>query len=128
MKTFKSAILILFIVVWLPNFSSAQNIEWTNISEQYSLPEGVQLYEGTRPSPALKAWYIEVDLSVSEIGLVPYLAENGTEIVTEFSKRIGAIAAINGGYFGGNSSYSTVVQPGKLLSRNVGSLNRNNRS
>lgn len=128
MKTFKSAILILFIVVWLPNFSSAQNIEWTNISEQYSLPEGVQLYEGTRPSPALKAWYIEVDLSVSEIGLVPYLAENGTETVTEFSKRIGAIAAINGGYFGGNSSYSTVVQPGKLLSRNVGSLNRNNRS
>lgn len=128
MKTFKSAILILFIVVWLPNFSSAQNIEWTNISEQYSLPEGVQLYEGTRPSPALKAWYIEVDLSVAEIGLVPYLAENGTETVTEFSKRIGAIAAINGGYFGGNSSYSTVVQPGKLLSRNVGSLNRNNRS
>lgn len=128
MKTFKSAILILFILVWLPNFSSAQNIEWTNISEQYSLPEGVQLYEGTRPSPALKAWYIEVDLSVAEIGLVPYLAENGTETVTEFSKRIGAIAAINGGYFGGNSSYSTVVQPGKLLSRNVGSLNRNNRS
>ena len=128
MKTFKSAILILFIVVWLPNFSSAQNIEWTNISEQYSLPEGVQLYEGTRSSPALKAWYIEVDLSVAEIGLVPYLAENGTETVTEFSKRIGAIAAINGGYFGGNSSYSTVVQPGKLLSRNVGSLNRNNRS
>ena len=106
----------------------AQNIEWRNISEQYSLPEGVQLYEGTRSSPALKAWYIEVDLTVAEIGLVPYLAENGTETVTEFSKRIGAIAAINGGYFGGNSSYSTVVQPGQVLSRNVGSLNRNNRS
>jgi len=106
----------------------AQNIEWRNISEQYSLPEGVQLYEGTRSSPALKAWYIEVDLTVAKIGLVPYLAENGTETVTEFSKRIGAIAAINGGYFGGNSSYSTVVQPGQVLSRNVGSLNRNNRS
>lgn len=128
MKTYQSALLILFIFVWLPNSSSAQNIEWSNISEQYSLPEGVQLYEGTRSSPALKAWYIEVDLTVAEIGLVPYLAENGTETVTEFSKRIGAIAAINGGYFGGNSSYSTVVQPGKVLSRNVGSLNRNNRS
>jgi hypothetical protein len=112
MKTFQSALLILFIFVWLPNSSSAQNIEWSNISEQYSLPEGVQLYEGTRSSPALKAWYIDVDLTVAEIGLVPYLAENGTETVTEFSKRIGAIAAINGGYFGGNSSYSTVVQPG----------------
>jgi len=106
----------------------AQTIEWRNISEQYSLPEGIQLYEGTRSSPALKAWYIEVDMKVATIGLVPYLAENGTETVTEFSKRIGAIAAINGGYFGGNSSYSTVVQPGQVLSRNVGSLNRNNRS
>ena len=106
----------------------AQTIEWRDISEQYSLPEGIQLYEGTRSSPALKAWYIEVDMKVATIGLVPYLAENGTETVTEFSKRIGAIAAINGGYFGGNSSYSTVVQPGQVLSRNVGSLNRNNRS
>jgi len=106
----------------------AQTIEWRNISEQYSLPEGIQLYEGTRSSPALKAWYIEVDMKVATIGLVPYLAENGTETVTEFSKRIGAIAAINGGYFGGNSSYSTVVQPGQVLSRNVSSLNRNNRS
>ena len=106
----------------------AQTIEWRNISEQYSLPEGIQLYEGTRSSPALKAWYIEVDMKVATIGLVPYLAENGTETVTEFSKRIGAIAAINGGYFGGNSSYSTIVQPGQVLSRNVGSLNRNNRS
>ena len=108
--------------------SSAQNIDWSNISEQYSLPEGVQLFEGTRPSPALKVWYIEVDLKVTEIGLVPYLANNGTETLTEFSERIGAIAAINGGYFGGNSSYSTVVQPGQVLSRNVGSLNRNNRT
>ena len=98
-----------------------------NISEQYSLPEGVQLFEGTRSSPALKVWYIEVDLKVTEIGLVPYLANNGTETSTEFS-RIGAIAAINGGYFGGNNSYSTVVQPGQVLSRNVGSLNRNNRT
>ena len=128
MKTYQSVLLILFIFVWLPNSSSAQNIEWSNISEQYSLPEGVQLYEGTRSSPALKAWYIEVDMKVATIGLVPYLAENGTETVTEFSKNIGAIAAINGGYFGGNSSYSTVVQPGQVLSRNVGSLNRNNRS
>ena len=128
MKTYQSVLLILFIFVWLPNSSSAQNIEWSNISEQYSLPEGVQLYEGTRSSPALKAWYIEVDMKVATIGLVPYLAENGTETVTEFSKNIGAIAAINGGYFGGNSSYSTVVQPSQVLSRNVGSLNRNNRS
>lgn len=127
----KVTLVLLVMLFSYPIFSSdtmAQTIEWRNISEQYSLPEGIQLYEGTRSSPALKAWYIEVDMKVATIGLVPYLAENGTETVTEFSKRIGAIAAINGGYFGGNSSYSTVVQPGQVLSRNVGSLNRNNRS
>jgi len=121
-------LVMLFSYAILSSDTMAQTIEWRNISEQYSLPEGIQLYEGTRSSPALKAWYIEVDMKVATIGLVPYLAENGTETVTEFSKRIGAIAAINGGYFGGNSSYSTVVQPGQVLSRNVGSLNRNNRS
>jgi len=121
-------LVILFSYAFFSSDTMAQTIEWRNISEQYSLPEGIQLYEGTRSSPALKAWYIEVDMKVATIGLVPYLAENGTETVTEFSKRIGAIAAINGGYFGGNSSYSTVVQPGQVLSRNVGSLNRNNRS
>lgn len=130
--SFVKVTLVLMVMLFsYPIFSSdtmAQTIEWRNISEQYSLPEGIQLYEGTRSSPALKAWYIEVDMKVATIGLVPYLAENGTETVTEFSKRIGAIAAINGGYFGGNSSYSTVVQPGQVLSRNVGSLNRNNRS
>lgn len=121
-------LVMLFSYAIFSSDTMAQTIEWRNISEQYSLPEGIQLYEGTRSSPALKAWYIEVDMKVATIGLVPYLAENGTETVTEFSKRIGAIAAINGGYFGGNSSYSTVVQPGQVLSRNVGSLNRNNRS
>lgn len=121
-------LVMLFSYAIFSSVTMAQTIEWRNISEQYSLPEGIQLYEGTRSSPALKAWYIEVDMKVATIGLVPYLAENGTETVTEFSKRIGAIAAINGGYFGGNSSYSTVVQPGQVLSRNVGSLNRNNRS
>jgi len=121
-------LVMLFSYAIFSSDTMAQTIEWRNISEQYSLPDGIQLYEGTRSSPALKAWYIEVDMKVATIGLVPYLAENGTETVTEFSKRIGAIAAINGGYFGGNSSYSTVVQPGQVLSRNVGSLNRNNRS
>ena len=128
MNTIRTNLTILFFFVCFSQLSRAQNIDWSNISEQYSLPEGVQLFEGTRSSPALKVWYIEVDLKVTEIGLVPYLANNGTETLTEFSERIGAIAAINGGYFGGNNSYSTVVQPGQVLSRNVGSLNRNNRT
>lgn len=118
----------LFIFGFLSQIATAQSIEWTKVSEQYNMPEGVELYQGTRSSPPLKAWYLEVDTKVASIGLVPYLADGGTETITNFSKRSNAIAVINGGYFGGNASYSTLVQPGQVLARNVGSLSRNNTS
>ena len=37
-----------------PTLANAQNIQWNNVSEQFSLPEGVQLFEGTDPTPHLK--------------------------------------------------------------------------
>ena len=47
--------------------------------------------------------------------------DNGTETLTEFSERIGAIAAQTAAILeDDHSSYSTVVQPGQVLSRNVG--------
>ncbi len=116
----------LLVFGFLSQMATAQSIEWIKVSEQYNMPEGVELYQGTRSSPPLKAWYLEVDTKVASIGLVPYLADGGTETITNFSKRSNAIAVINGGYFGGNASYSTLVQPGQVLARNVGSLSRNN--
>ncbi len=121
-------LVILFSYTILSSSTMAQTIEWTSVSEQYDVPEGVEIYRGTRNSPPLRAWYIEVDMKVASIGLVPYLAEGGTETITNFSKRSNAIAVINGGYFGGNASYSTLVQPGQVLARNVGTLSRNNTS
>ncbi len=106
----------------------AQEITWEDISQTVDLPDGVKLFFGTRASPALKIWYYEVDMTNPDIALVPYFAEDGTETTTEFAKRAGVYGAINGGYFGGSSSYSTLIQPGQVLAQNVAALTRNSQS
>ncbi|MBO6793139.1 MAG: phosphodiester glycosidase family protein [Balneolaceae bacterium] len=113
----------------IPNKSTqAQNIVWVELTDSVQLPEGVRYFEGTRSSPAFKGWYFEVDTNNEDIALVPYLAEGGTETITKFAARKNAYAAINGGYFGGGISYSTLVQPGQVQAQNVTSVTRNSQS
>jgi hypothetical protein len=110
------------------NPSFAQEITWTEKTDDYTLPDGVRFFEGIRNSPSFKGWYFEVDMNNSDIALVPYLAEGGTEAITKFADRKGVYAAINGGYFGGGVSYSTLIQPGQVQAQNVTSLTRNSSS
>lgn len=112
----------------LPTTSTAQEITWTEISESSGLPDGVRLFSGVRNSPALRVWYYDVDLTRGDVALVPYMARNNSETITSFSGRLNVIGAVNGGYFGGGSSYSSLVQPGEVLARNVASVTRNSRS
>lgn len=107
---------------------SAQEITWTNITAETNLPDGAELYKGERENPALQAWYLDIDLSVAEISLIPYLSESGTETISHFSGRKNSFAAINGGYFGSGSSFSTLVQPGEVLAQNVKTVTRNGMS
>jgi hypothetical protein len=104
---------------------NAQDITWTDISGNYDFPDGVELYKGTRESPRLNVWYLDVDLSEPEIAVRSYISNQKKGIVN-FSQNVGAIAAINGGYFDINSatSYSTVIYPGEVKAQNVKVLNR----
>lgn len=106
----------------------AQEITWTEKTETVDLPNGVRFYEGIRSSPAFKGWYFEVDMVNTNIALVPYLAEDGTESISNFAARKNVYAAINGGYFGGGISYSSLIQPGQVLAQNVTTLTRNSKS
>ncbi len=126
----KAPLLFLFLFIASGSFFgvSAQAITWTEKTDNVNLPTGVKFYEGVRESPKFKAWYLEVDMSVSEIALVPYIAKNGTESITNFASREKTFATINGGYFGGGISYSTLVNPGQVLAQNVSSLTRNSKS
>ncbi len=127
--TMKKTLLLFFNLFFLTLFSvNAQTISWTEKTETVNLPSGVKFYEGLRESPKFKAWYLEVDLNESAIALVPYLAGSGTEKITDFAERKNTFATINGGYFGGGTSYSTLVNPGQVLAQNITSLTRNAKS
>ncbi len=71
---FYSGRLIFIIIVISSIFYTStlsQTITWTDISSQYSLPDGLKLFSGSQNQPALKAWYLDVDLSQLEIALCP---------------------------------------------------------
>ncbi len=106
----------------------SQEITWTEKTETVQLPDGVRFFEGVRINPALKGWYFEVDMSNANLALVPYLAEDGTESISHFAARKNVFAAINGGFFGGGISYSSLIQPGQVLAQNVNSLTRSSKS
>ncbi|HEX9973614.1 MAG TPA: phosphodiester glycosidase family protein, partial [bacterium] len=61
--------------------------------------------------------------------LRPYLSTvaGGKEGVAPFTQRVGAIAAINGGYFdvNGSTSFSAVVYPNEVLAQNISTIYRN---
>ena len=104
------------------------NITWTDVTANYSsLPQGVKLWHGVRTSPALNAFYYDVDLNNTSIAILPYYSTN-IATVPVMCGRIGAYGAINGGFFGGTSSYSAVVVPGQVVQQNIASVTRNSKS
>jgi len=114
-------------LILLCTLISAQPINWTDISASQNLPAAVKLFAGERSSPALKAWYLEVDLSDTNYVILPYLSSVGSEGIVPFSNRVGAVAAINGGYFNviNSTSVSSVVIREDVLAQNLSALNRN---
>lgn len=105
---------------------SAQTITWTKVEKDY-LPQGVTLYKGERNTPKLQAFYLKADIQNTKIALRPYQA--GTNLtVKEFVGKTGAIAAVNGGFFGGTTSYSSIIYPSEIKSINVKSVTRDAKS
>lgn len=117
----------LFVCSLFIGTANAQTITWTDVTEsQTTLPDGVKLYKGTRDTPKLQAWLLEVDLNNENLAVRSYIGSN--TLVPNHVKNNEAFAAINGGYFGGSTSYSAVVYPGELKAKNVGALTRNGNS
>lgn len=124
MKVLRQLLAVLGFIFLLSTIAISQEITWTNISSQHTLPAGVQLFQGERQSPILKAWYLEVDMNIAELAVRPYL---GTPVgISEFTHSTGAFAAVNGGYFSGATSVSTVVYPEEVLAQNIAAVVRDN--
>lgn len=101
---------------------SAQNITWTNVTTNYNMPNGVQVFSGEDISIPLKLKYIDIDLNIADLELTPVLSSTPTN-AKNWATNLGAIAVMNGGYFGGSTSYSAVVN-NTVEAKNVASLNR----
>ena len=102
---------------------AAQNISWTNITSRYNMPHGVQVFSGEDSSIPLKLKYIDVDLNVNNLELTPVFSSTPAN-AKKWADSLGAIAIMNGGYFGGKTSYSAVVNT-LVEAKNVASVNRN---
>jgi hypothetical protein len=105
-------------------FSNAQQITWQDISSQHDFPEGLKMFHGTiTGNNTFFAYYFEVDLNNPDIAVRPYLKPNSVQ-VNAFTQEVGAYAAINGGFFSGSSSVSSIVYPGEVRARNLISVTR----
>lgn len=122
----KKVMTVIIVLLFSISSISGQSITWTDITTQFILPEGVEIFKGERQSPALKVWYLNVDLNNQAIGIRPYLSvvAEGKEGIVPFVQRVGAIAAINGGFFGNSTSYSAVVYPGEVMAQNISTISR----
>ncbi len=100
---------------------SAQNITWTNVTTTYNMPIGVQVYAGEDASIPLKIKYIDVDLNTTDLEVLPVLSTPTN--AKNWATKLGAVAVMNGGYFGGSTSFSAVVNT-TVEAKNVASLNR----
>lgn len=113
-------------------FSNAhsQQINFFEITNQFTLPANVKIYKGARSTPALQCWYIEVDLKKPGAVVKPYFNPAGREGITTFSQRFNTIASINGGYFDvtTGASYSALANPDMLLAKNIASVVRDSRT
>lgn len=116
------ALLILCALLAAGAPSTAQTLVWTDITSSYALPPGIRLYRGERASPALRAFAVEVELNNPEIVVRPYIG--APQAIVPFLQGVGGLAGVNGGYFGGSTSYSAVVYPGEVRAQNISSVTR----
>ena len=89
--------------------------------------DGLQLYvlEITAPATPAKVYCIAWDTTAPSVAFKPVLAATPRTPTQLAAAETGTVyAAINGGYFGGNQSFSLVQHAGSVLSANVKSLAR----
>jgi hypothetical protein len=114
-------IFLLFVILTTITFS--QPITWTEITSNYSLPSGIKVFQGDRATPKLKIFYIDADMNNPDLVIHPYIT-SPNKLVKDFVPFVGAYAGVNGGFFGGSTSYSAVVYPYEVKAQNVASVTR----
>ncbi|MEP0861450.1 MAG: phosphodiester glycosidase family protein [Ignavibacterium sp.] len=101
----------------------SQTITWTEITSNYNLPSGIKVFQGDRATPKLKIFYIDADMNNPDLVIHPYIT-SPNKLVKDFVPFVGAYAGVNGGFFGGSTSYSAIVYPYEVKAQNVAAVTR----
>lgn len=109
------------------------NVEWVPMDAlNATLPATVRVFQGDgtvrrfNRNERVRAFLVRADTTGNLWHMRNVLAQSSTgyETVTAVSSRLGALLAINGGYFGGGQSYSFVAEDGQTLATNLGAVSR----
>lgn len=94
-----------------------------------TLPPNIRLYEARRTvtrggsTDSLRVWLVRADTSGATWRFSARLG-NGALPLSAYTAEAGVLVAMNGGYFGGGTSYSLVARDGQVLAQNIGAVTR----
>lgn len=115
---------VLFLLIWcFSPYTKAQfSANWSPRADlNAGLPASIRVFE----DKAIPAYYVQIDLADTSSYVIKSLISSvGTETVSSFAAANKGYATINGGFFGGTSSFSLVAQNGKVLVPNIKQLTR----
>ncbi|GIV45936.1 MAG: hypothetical protein KatS3mg036_0754 [Ignavibacterium sp.] len=114
---------IFLLIAFSISVAFSQTITWTEITSNYNLPSGIKVFQGDRATPKLKIFYIDADMNNPDLVIHPYIT-SPNKLVKDFVPFVGAYAGVNGGFFGGSTSYSAVVYPYEVKAQNVAAVTR----
>jgi len=77
------------------------SIDWLPVATSASLPDGIDVWEGTDENLPLKAWMAKIDLKASnlDIEVLSSRDADGRQSASELAAESGACLLVNGGYF-----------------------------
>ena len=118
---FRTAILLLHFIFNCAFAQRALQWKWTPLP--IAGANGVKAFRGIDSINTIRAFYLDVDLNHLAVEVKP-AAANGTEPASVILQRVGAVAGINGGFFGSGQALGLVMIDGQILTQPLASLNR----
>lgn len=126
---FLSALLLIILCAAARFSTPSSGFVWT--PQSFDLPPSIRIYRGTTTGGAtVAAWRAEVNLRDEALSIRPHLStsKSGRDKASAMAREVGALLAINGGYFDMTGepakTYSLVLRDGRVLNPQIARVSR----